>query len=354
MISKPEAVRRETDLRHERHPVFSGRVSFGTANLHAHATLCIRARGRGEGTVGRRGTPIVMPPGRAPYASRSRPRPALSGARGRVTAFAEAIACGSAGASVDSTASGSAARCTTSASSPSRRASCASPGRSDARRARRDPHTPRGGSAPAGCGSRDLSPALPYVLHHHERWDGTGYPHGPRRRGDPDRGTVARRRRRLRRDDLDRPYRPALSVHAALAELERCAGSQFDPARRAGVPRRLARGRDTQSAAAAAAPPSAGSERRPDLELRAHAADHLVGELARRRCGRRGRRCACRRRPPRGTPRGSRAPACSALLVGVGEQRGGGEDHRHRVGDVLALEAGAVPCAASASSARGT
>ena len=26
-----------------------------------------------------------------------------------------------------------------------------------------------------------------------------------------------------------RPYRPALSVAAALAELERCAGSQFDP-----------------------------------------------------------------------------------------------------------------------------
>jgi HD-GYP domain-containing protein (c-di-GMP phosphodiesterase class II) len=67
------------------------------------------------------------------------------------------------------------------------------------------------------------------VRHHHERWDGTGYPH--RLEGD----TIPLEARVLGvADAFDamtsvRPYRPALSVAAALAELERCAGSQFDP-----------------------------------------------------------------------------------------------------------------------------
>jgi HD-GYP domain-containing protein (c-di-GMP phosphodiesterase class II) len=75
----------------------------------------------------------------------------------------------------------------------------------------------------------DFLAALPYVLHHHERWDGTGYPH--RLRGD----SIPLEARLLGvADAFDamtsvRPYRPALSVTQALAELERCAGSQFDP-----------------------------------------------------------------------------------------------------------------------------
>jgi HD-GYP domain-containing protein (c-di-GMP phosphodiesterase class II) len=75
----------------------------------------------------------------------------------------------------------------------------------------------------------DFLTAVPAVLHHHERWDGTGYPH--RLEGD----TIPLEARVLGvADAFDamtsvRPYRPALSVAAALAELERCAGSQFDP-----------------------------------------------------------------------------------------------------------------------------
>ena len=75
----------------------------------------------------------------------------------------------------------------------------------------------------------DFEPALPYVLHHHERWDGHGYPHGLR-------GTRIPVEARLLgvADAFDamtsaRAYRPALSIEEALAELERCAGSQFDP-----------------------------------------------------------------------------------------------------------------------------
>ena len=70
---------------------------------------------------------------------------------------------------------------------------------------------------------------LPAVLHHHERWDGAGYPGG--RSGD----RIPLDARILAiADSFDamtsmRPYKTARQVEDALDELERCAGSQFDP-----------------------------------------------------------------------------------------------------------------------------
>ena len=74
-----------------------------------------------------------------------------------------------------------------------------------------------------------LVPALPCVLFHHERWDGGGYP--TRRAGTaiPRRGTRPRRRGRLRRDDVRSPVPGAAPQDDAIAEIERCAGTQFDP-----------------------------------------------------------------------------------------------------------------------------
>lgn len=74
-----------------------------------------------------------------------------------------------------------------------------------------------------------LRPALPYILYHHERYDGTGYPFGLRGQEIPIEGrllTVA--------DTFDamtstRPYRQALSPQQALAEIRRHRGTQFDP-----------------------------------------------------------------------------------------------------------------------------
>lgn len=70
---------------------------------------------------------------------------------------------------------------------------------------------------------------LPSVLHHHERWDGTGYPRG--RAGE----RIPLEARILSvADSFDamtsiRPYRTPRQVHDAIEELARCAGSQFDP-----------------------------------------------------------------------------------------------------------------------------
>lgn len=72
-------------------------------------------------------------------------------------------------------------------------------------------------------------PALPYVLFHHERWDGGGYPTG---RGGAQIPIGARVLAVVDAFDAmtsDRPYRHALPAEAAVAEVDRCAGGQFDP-----------------------------------------------------------------------------------------------------------------------------
>ncbi len=67
------------------------------------------------------------------------------------------------------------------------------------------------------------------VLHHHERWDGAGYP--DRLAGDeiPLDARVIAVADAFSAMTSDRPYRAAMPVEEACAELERCAGDQFDP-----------------------------------------------------------------------------------------------------------------------------
>ena len=69
-----------------------------------------------------------------------------------------------------------------------------------------------------------------WVLHHHERWDGAGYPTGMKGAEIPLPARII-----FVADAYDaitnaRPYRGPRSQAAALAELHRCAGTQFDPA----------------------------------------------------------------------------------------------------------------------------
>jgi len=78
--------------------------------------------------------------------------------------------------------------------------------------------------------SLGVEPVAEWVLHHHERWDGTGYPQ--RLAGDQ----IPLAARILFVADAydamtsERVYRERLTQADAIAELERCAGTQFDPA----------------------------------------------------------------------------------------------------------------------------
>jgi putative nucleotidyltransferase with HDIG domain len=71
--------------------------------------------------------------------------------------------------------------------------------------------------------------ALPCVLFHHERWDGDGYPSGRARHDIPLEARILAVADSFDAMTSDRPYRAACPAEAALEELQRCAGTQFDP-----------------------------------------------------------------------------------------------------------------------------
>jgi HD-GYP domain-containing protein (c-di-GMP phosphodiesterase class II) len=76
---------------------------------------------------------------------------------------------------------------------------------------------------------KGLRAALDCVLHHHERWDGGGYPHGLGGHEIPLEARILAVADAYDAMTSDRPYQRALDHDAALAELRRCAGTQFDP-----------------------------------------------------------------------------------------------------------------------------
>jgi diguanylate cyclase (GGDEF)-like protein len=77
--------------------------------------------------------------------------------------------------------------------------------------------------------SLGVDPVADLVLHHHERWDGTGYPDGLRGEQIPLGARIIFVTDAYDAMTSDRIYRPKRSAQAALVELERCAGTQFDP-----------------------------------------------------------------------------------------------------------------------------
>jgi HD-GYP domain-containing protein (c-di-GMP phosphodiesterase class II) len=76
----------------------------------------------------------------------------------------------------------------------------------------------------------DFRFVIPHVLFHHEHWDGSGYPCGRRRGEIPFEARVLAVADAFDAMISPRPYRPALPASEALAEIDRCTGSQFDPA----------------------------------------------------------------------------------------------------------------------------
>ena len=78
-------------------------------------------------------------------------------------------------------------------------------------------------------GIAEFKAALPCVLYHHERWDGSGYPSGRAGTRIPVEARLLAVADAFDAMTSPRPYREALTAENALGELERCAGTQFDP-----------------------------------------------------------------------------------------------------------------------------
>lgn len=75
-----------------------------------------------------------------------------------------------------------------------------------------------------------LRGAAPIVYHHHEKWDGSGYPLGLRGEAIPLGARIFSVADTLDAMTFDRPYSKAVPYDAARREIERCAGTHFDPA----------------------------------------------------------------------------------------------------------------------------
>jgi len=74
-----------------------------------------------------------------------------------------------------------------------------------------------------------LRNAVPIVYHHHERWDGTGYPRALTGEEIPLGARIFAVADALDAMTFDRPYSKAIPFEAARAEIQRCAGTHFDP-----------------------------------------------------------------------------------------------------------------------------
>lgn len=77
--------------------------------------------------------------------------------------------------------------------------------------------------------SQEFSGIADMILYHHERWDGHGYPDGLQGEQIPLLSRIISVVDAYDAMTNDRAYRKALSESAARSELQRCAGSQFDP-----------------------------------------------------------------------------------------------------------------------------
>ena len=110
-------------------------------------------------------------------------------------------------------------------------------------------------------GLRFLKPSLVGVLHHHERWDGTGFPEGLKGDAIPAYIRILSVADALDAMTSDRPYHKGLTFEEALAELQNATGTQFEPASVEALVKRASEVRVLLMGKATPSPPSAGFER---------------------------------------------------------------------------------------------
>jgi putative nucleotidyltransferase with HDIG domain len=77
---------------------------------------------------------------------------------------------------------------------------------------------------------KQIREIIPGVLHHHERYDGKGYPSGLAGHNIPLMGRIICLADCFDAMTSSRTYRKALPLEVALCEIRRCSGTQFDPA----------------------------------------------------------------------------------------------------------------------------
>lgn len=77
--------------------------------------------------------------------------------------------------------------------------------------------------------SPELEPVAQYILCHHEKWDGSGYPKGLKRENIPLLSRILAVSDAYDAMTENRIYRKAMSVDEAIAEIKNNSGTQFDP-----------------------------------------------------------------------------------------------------------------------------
>jgi diguanylate cyclase (GGDEF)-like protein/putative nucleotidyltransferase with HDIG domain len=101
----------------------------------------------------------------------------------------------------------------------------------------------------------NLAPCASSILHHHERWDGSGYPEGLKGEEIPLGARILAIADSFEAMTSARPYRSAWSLEEVVKELRQGAGTQFDPKLaevfvgiiEAGLPGRVKMGQDSSS-----------------------------------------------------------------------------------------------------------
>ncbi|RLJ02407.1 MAG: hypothetical protein DRP08_04590 [Candidatus Aenigmatarchaeota archaeon] len=76
---------------------------------------------------------------------------------------------------------------------------------------------------------KPLKPIVPIILYHHENFNGTGYPDGLKGEAIPLPARILAVVSAFEAMITDKPYRKAISVEAAIKEVKKNSGTQFDP-----------------------------------------------------------------------------------------------------------------------------
>ncbi|MFA4888191.1 MAG: HD domain-containing phosphohydrolase [Candidatus Omnitrophota bacterium] len=74
-----------------------------------------------------------------------------------------------------------------------------------------------------------IKPAIPIIMHHHEKYDGTGYPSRLKKRQIPEGARIMAVADAFEAMVYGRPYRERKDVTSALKEIKKKSGTQFDP-----------------------------------------------------------------------------------------------------------------------------